>query len=128
MATKAASSELNTLALPLNFVSLRSAIFMTAPSGAKEPVRIFRVPSVLSGSSTVLTILRYHLEGLNNDIFSLIVSPVTVNVLPLRTPKLSNLRMTCIPPILSKSAIAFPPGRISAICGVCFLILSKSLI
>ncbi len=132
MASNAASSELYTLAFPLNFISLRFAILTTAPSGAKVPLRIFSVPSLLSGSSMFLTILPASTSRVNctDERFSVIVFPVTVSVSPLRTPMPSNFwRISWTPPILSRSAMAyFPPGRMSAMYGVRFLILSKSLI
>ena len=77
------SSPSNTLALPVNFVISTPAVLITAPSGAKVPLRITAVPTPCNGFSTSLTICCSDvLETLYCLIFSSIVFPVTVSTLP----------------------------------------------
>ncbi len=115
IASNASSSELNTFAIPSNLVLCSPAIFITAPSGAREPFRIFNVPSGCRGFSQVYT-TGSELFVVIPSRFCFIVFPVTVIVFPFNNPFLSKLfSMTGTPPTLSKSTITYiPPGLVSA--------------
>ena len=54
--SNATSSVSKTLAVPINLVMSTPAVLITAPSGAKLPLRITAVPTSCMGVSTDLTI------------------------------------------------------------------------
>ncbi len=116
-ASNASSSVSNTLALPTNFLLCNPASFITAPSGASEPLSTLSVPSCLIGlSRCLITLLSISKLNLTDSKFSFMVLPLTVKTLPFKRFFLSKLlSIIGTPPTLSRSAIIYiPPGLMSA--------------